>query len=98
MRPSSWSRRSADTDRQRPWSTDLTRRPGDRRGVGQGELRDTLQPDLERDTQLHPGQVRSDAAVDAQTEGGVPVDRAVDDHLVSALELLGITVGGREGQ
>ena len=56
------------------------------------------QPDLERDPQLHPGQVRADAAVDAEPERGVPVHLAVDDDLVGPLELLGVAVGRREGQ
>ena len=57
-----------------------------------------LEPDLERDPQLHPGQVRPDAAVDAEPERGVPVDLAVDDDLVGPLELLRVAVGGRERQ
>ena len=48
--------------------------------------------------QLHAGQVRADAAVDAEAEGGVAVLGPVDDDLVGVLEQRGVAVGGRERQ
>ena len=77
---------------------DLTRGPGHRAGVVEGEHRDPLEPDLEGDPELHPRQVRTEAAVDAQAEGGMPVDLAVDDDLIRPVELRRVTVGRRERQ
>src|SRR3954467_11308074 len=82
-------RRSAHPERQRARPADLAGGPGGRGPVGQGELRESLHPDLEGDPELHPGQVRPDAAVDAQPERGVLVHLAVDEHLVGAVDVAG---------
>src|SRR5436305_12511508 len=65
---------SADTQRKRARPADLTGCPRHRRLVLDGELRNSLHPHLEGDSQLHPGEVRPDASVDAEAEGGVLVD------------------------
>src|SRR5438552_3292406 len=83
-------------DRQRPGTAHLPAGPADRRRLGELEDREGAEPRLEGDAQLHPGQVRSGAAVDAEAEGGVAVDLAVDDHLVGPVEGGGVPVGGRE--
>src|SRR5438067_954052 len=44
------------------------------------EFRDALEPFLQRHLDLHAREVRADAAVDAQPEGGVAVLLAVDHH------------------
>ena len=87
---------SGDTEGQCAGAADLADGPGDGGGVGQAELGDAGEPDLEGDAQFHPRQVRAQAAVDAEAEGGVPVDLAVDQHLVGPVELRGVAVGGRE--
>jgi membrane-associated protein len=46
--------RSADPERKRARSADLTGGPGHPAGVGEGERRDPLEPDLEGDPELHP--------------------------------------------
>ena len=48
---------------------------------------------LDRDLQLEPGEVRSEATVDAEPEGCMPVHGAVDDECVRVLELVRIAVG-----
>ena len=62
------------------------------------ELGDALEELLDRDRHLHARQVRADAAVDAEAEGGVAVLLAVDDHLVGVGEHGRVAVGGRERQ
>src|SRR5207245_5574537 len=81
---------SADAEREVARAADLARRPRDGVRVGEAEVRDAFHPDLERDPQLHPRQVRPDAAVDAESERGVPVDLAVDDDLGGPVELGGV--------
>ena len=88
----------ADTNREDAGAADLAARPAHGVGVGELEHREALEPHLEGDPQLHAGQVRAGAAVDAEAERGVAVDLAVDDHLVGPLEHLGIAVGRRERQ
>ena len=66
--------------------------------VIKGERRDPLEPRLEGDPKFHPRQVRPQAAVNAQAEGGMPVDLAVDDDLARLVELCRVTVGRRERQ
>src|SRR4051794_28287751 len=73
---------SADTQREGARAADLSRCPGDAGFVGERELRDPLHPDLERDAKLHPREVRTDTPMDAEPEGCVLVDLAVDDDLV----------------
>ena len=46
-----------DTEGQRPGAADLAVGPGDGGRVGQGELGDAGEPDLERDAQFHPREV-----------------------------------------
>src|SRR3984885_15567452 len=65
---------AGDAERQRPRAPDLSRGPGPGGRVGEGELGEALEPGFERDPELHAGQVRSQAAVDAEAERGVPVD------------------------
>ena len=45
---------------------------------------------------LHSGEVRAEAAVDADTEREVAVWLAIDDELVGVRELGWVAVGGRE--
>src|SRR5439155_21888852 len=66
--------------------------------VLQPEVRDALQPLLDRDAHSHPREVRAGAAVDADAESDVRVDRAVDDDFVGVWGLLRVAVGGREVQ
>ena len=47
------------------------------------------EPFLQRDRDLHAGEVRPDAAVDAEAEGGVPVLRAVDHDAVGVRNISG---------
>src|SRR3546814_766981 len=44
---------------------------------------------LDGHAQLHPGEVRAEAPVDAGPEGEVPVALPVDDEHVGSLEVLG---------
>src|SRR5262249_24981937 len=69
-------------------------RPGYR--AGEAELGYALQELLNSHDQLHARQVRADAAVDAQAEGGVPVLLAIDDHLIGIPEHFRIAVGSGE--
>src|SRR6266496_683993 len=62
---------SADPQGQRARPADLAGRPGHRRRVGEGEVADPRQPDLQGDPEFHARQVRAHAAVDAQAERGV---------------------------
>ena len=50
------------------------------------------------DAQLQPREVRSDAAVDAEAEGGVTIRGAVDDELVGVFEYLRVTIGRGKAQ
>src|SRR5437667_6361836 len=94
----SWSKSmaSADPDWQRARAADLSGRPAHGAGIVQLEVREGLEPGFESHPQLHPGQVRPCASMDAEAEGGVAVDLAVDDHLVRPLEGVRVAVGGRE--
>src|SRR5580692_9793334 len=78
---------AGDAERERPRAPDLSRGPGHRCGVGEAELGEALEPGFERDPELHAGQVRSQAAVDAEAERGVPVDLAIDHDLVRTVKL-----------
>ena len=89
---------SEDPDRQLAGAADLADAPAHGVRVGELEVREALQELVDGDGQLEPGQVRAQAAVDAETERGVAVLQAVDDDLVGALEHLGVAVGGRERQ
>src|SRR3546814_15580418 len=51
---------------------------------------------LDGHAQLHPGEVRAEAPVDAAPEGEVPVALPVDDELVGSLEVLGVAVARGE--
>ncbi len=86
---------AGDAERECPRAADLPGRPGHRRRVGEGELGEALQPGGQRDPELHAGQVGSQAAVDAEAERGMPVDRPVDDDLVGPFKLSRIAVGRR---
>src|SRR5437660_1449225 len=86
----------ANPDRQGPGAAHLPAGPADGRRVGELEGRKGAEPGFEGDAQLHAGQVRPGAPVDAEAEGGVAVDLALDDHLVGPVEGGGIAVGGRE--
>jgi|SRR5271170_3301673 len=80
-------RPSADAEGEGARPADLAGGPGHGRRVDQAELRNPLEPDLEGDPEFHACQVRAQAAVDAEPERGVPVDLAVDDDLIGAVEL-----------
>ena len=62
------------------------------------KLREAGDELLDRHLQLEAGEVRAEAAVDAEAEGGVAVLLPVDDERVGILEHVRITVGGRERQ
>ena len=64
----------------------LARRADHLGGVGEFEGGVEPYPLLERDPQLHAGQLRTDAAVDAETEGGVADLRPIDPDLVGVGE------------
>ena len=73
----------ADAHRQLARTAHLAARPRDGGGVGQREVAaEALHPHVDGHLHLHAGQVGPGTAVDAQTEGGVAVYFAVDDHLV----------------
>src|SRR5215218_9987974 len=61
-------------------------RPGDLAGGIEFEVRNPLQPFLDRDRHLHAREIRTDAAVNAEPERGVAVFLAVDQHLVGIRE------------
>src|SRR5204863_10014319 len=86
----------AEDDRHRAGPAYLASGPRHNVWVLQPEVRDALQPFLDRDAHLHPGEVRAGAAVDAYAKGDVRVDRAVDDDFIGVGELLRVAVGGRE--
>ncbi|MGY4607560.1 hypothetical protein ACVW16_005972 [Bradyrhizobium sp. USDA 4474] len=75
-----------------------TLRPGHRACRIKPEIRDPLQPFLQRDLHLHPREVGTDAAVDAEAEGGMAVLAAIDHDLVGIRKHFWVPVGGREGQ
>src|SRR4051795_9555432 len=89
---------SADVQRKRARPANLSGGPRDARLVAQRELGDPLHPDLERHPKLHPGEVRADTTMNAESERRVLVYLAVDDDLVGPLELVRVAVGGGEGQ
>src|SRR5260370_27949759 len=74
------SPRPADTQRQRRGAPGVPARPGHSR-PGELELRDPAEPLSERDPQLHLGQMSTEAAVDAHTEGKVRVALASQAEL-----------------
>ena len=55
---------------------------------------DTSEPLLERDLELHAGEIGTDAAMDTETECGVSVFPPVDHNLVRVGDEAGITIGG----
>src|SRR5262245_25134233 len=77
-----------------PRAAHLTGRPG--HDAVEPEVGDTPEPFLKRDLQLHAGEIGTYAAVDAETECGVPVFLPVDHNLVGIGDEAGITVGGWE--
>src|SRR5438270_11812702 len=60
------------------------------------EVRDALEPLLQRDLDLHAREIRADAAVNAEAEGGVAVLLAVDHHALGIREDARIAVRRRE--
>ena len=70
---------SREHHRQLARAPHLAAGPGDLGPLGQAELGDAAQPLLQRHPQLHAGQVGAGAAVDARTEGHVPVEGPVED-------------------
>ena len=62
------------------------------------KLGDARQPLLDGDLQLHAGQVRAEAAVDADAEREVPVALAVDARPRRDPRTSRVAVAGREGQ
>src|SRR5690606_16840612 len=69
-------------------ATHLAPAPRDGAGVGELEGGNAIEEPLDGHPELHPGQVRAEAAVDARTEGEVAVSLPVDDELVGAIEVL----------
>ena len=67
-------------------------------GVGQLEVGEARPSTPRRRPQLHAGQVRAEAPVDAEPERGVAVPGPIDDELVGSIEHLGVAVGCRERQ
>ena len=88
--------RDREQDRHLAGAADLAAGPGDRAAGSRRNSGMLRQPLLDGDAQLHPGQVRAGAAVDAGAERDVPVVLAVEDHLVGVGERLGVAVGGGE--
>src|SRR6056297_2104854 len=60
--------RASEGDGDGAGPANLAAGPRDRGTVGQAEFGDALDPGLDRDPQLHAGQVRPGAAVDAGAE------------------------------
>src|SRR5947207_2547659 len=87
---------SPERKRQLAGAADGAFRPGHR--PREVELGDALEKLLHRHCHLHACEVRANAAVDAEAEGGVAVLLAVDDHLVGVGEYGGVAVGGGERQ
>src|SRR3954463_1371118 len=71
---------SADAQRKRARPANLSGGPRDTRLVGRRDPGAPLHPALEPPPKLHPGEVRADTAMDAESERRVLVDLAVDDH------------------
>src|SRR5271165_6661860 len=90
--------RSAEGDAKPPGSTHGAFRPGDRCARIEMEFRDAREPLLKRDPNLHAGEIRSDAAVDAETESGVAVLTPIYDDATGIGKHRRISVGGRKRQ
>src|SRR3546814_15244052 len=71
MRISDWSSDVCSSD-----LADLSRGPAHRSGIGQLEVGEAVHPLLDRHGELETGQVRAQAAVDAEAERGVAVFRS----------------------
>ena len=67
-------------------------------GGVEAEVRNALQPLLQRHHHFHPRQVRADAAMNAEPESGMRIVLAVDQDLVGVEKFFGVTVGRRERQ
>src|SRR5262245_56499147 len=85
---------SIELQRHAPRATHLTGRPGC--DAGKPELGDTPEPLLKGDLQLHAGEIGTEAAVDAETERGMPVFLAFDHNLVRIGDKAGIPIGSGE--
>src|SRR3546814_1759110 len=75
-------RSGEDAHRQAAGAADLTRGSAHRSGIGQLEVGEAVHPLLDRHGELETGQVRAQAAVDAEAERGVAVLRTVDHELI----------------
>src|SRR5262249_15658247 len=86
--------RSAKSDRQQARTAHGTLGPLD--FAGETELRDPFQEFLDRNRHLQAREVGADAAMDAETEGGVAIFLAINDDLIVVREHVRIAVGSRE--
>src|SRR4029453_4813520 len=68
--------------RQVARAADLAARPRNGARVFEWEVRDAVEPLLDRDAHFHAGEVGASAAVDADAESDVRVELAVEDDLV----------------
>src|SRR5215470_5400148 len=89
-----WAPRSAKSDRQQARTAHGTLGPLD--FAGETELRDPFQEFLDRNRHLQARQIGADAAMDAETEGGVAIFLAINDDLIGVREHVRIAVGSRE--
>src|SRR5436190_20794287 len=67
---------------QCPWSPHRALGPGDAGRILEPEFRDALEPLLDCHAQFHAREIGTDATVDAQPEGRMPVFLPVEQHLV----------------
>src|SRR5450432_3890354 len=88
------SDRLFEQERELPRAPDGSFGPGDLAGGVEAEIRDPLQPFLDRDRHFHPREVGADTTVDAEAERGVAVLLAVDHDLVGIGKHRGVAIGG----
>src|ERR1039458_4532232 len=97
-RISGCNRLEQNAKRQVSRSAYLTGSPRHRVAVDQFELREPLDELLNGDAQLQPREVRADATVDTQPEGGVSIGGAIDNEFVGVFEGGRVAIGGRKTQ
>src|SRR6185295_7140079 len=83
---------SAELDRQLARAAHRALRPGDLGARREAELGDALEPFLQRNRDLHAGEIRADAAMDAEAERDVTILGPVDHHTVGIREHRGIAI------
>src|SRR5713101_657676 len=92
------ARSGGERHRQRTHAPVVARSQLGLRPLGDAEVRDAGQELLEHDPGLEPGQVHTDATVDALTERDVAVRAAVEVDHVGVRELVVVAVGRPEQQ